>query len=258
MKSNVLTMMMLACVTFLFSCSKEDNTTNNDGMGTFQVRMTDAPGPYDQVNIDLQSVEVNTDATGWHTLTVNSGMYNLLDYMNGNDTLIASSMLGAGHISQIRLILGPNSNVVVNGVTYDLTTPSAEQSGLKINIDQQIDADVTYAVLLDFDAARSIHQTGNGKYMLKPVIRAVAVGLDGVIRGTVGPVSAVPVIYAINGTDTTGAFIDATGQFMIQGLATGNYTLVVQPVAPFVPLTINNVSVTAGNTTNVGIIAVTQ
>ncbi len=214
--------------------------------------MTDAAGPYDEVNVDIREVEIHSTGGGWQTLSiVNPGIYNLLDYSNGLDTLILSDSLPVGRISQIRLILGPNNTVKVGGVIYPLATPSAEQSGLKLQIHQDLVAGITYAITLDFDAARSVIQTGNGSYKLKPVIRTVVEGIDGGISGTVSPAVITPV-FAIMGTDTTGGFTNANGDFLIQGLAPGTYTVIITPAAPQSNDTINNVVVVAGQIINTG------
>jgi hypothetical protein len=49
------------------------------------------------------------------------------------------------------LLLGDDKNTVVVGdKTYDLKTPSAQQSGLKLKINQTLVA-VTYEFIFDFD-----------------------------------------------------------------------------------------------------------
>lgn len=50
-----------------------------------------------------------------------------------------------------------------------LETPSAQQSALKLNIHQPIQEGMLYKLLLDFDVAKSIHKTGNGRCVLKPL-----------------------------------------------------------------------------------------
>jgi hypothetical protein len=137
------------------------------------VRMTDAPAIYDAVNIDLQEVVITGNDSTAVTLDVNAGIYNLLDFSNGVDTLIATGALEVSEVSQIRLILGPNSTIVVDGVSYPLSTPSAEQSGLKLQVNATLEAGVVYTILLDFDANKSIVVTGNNTYKLKPVVSII-------------------------------------------------------------------------------------
>jgi hypothetical protein len=60
------------------------------------------------------------------------GIYDLLKLSNGVEKLIATDTLEISKVQQIRLILGTRNTVVLDGITYPLSTPSAEQSGLKL------------------------------------------------------------------------------------------------------------------------------
>jgi len=252
MKKFGLLFLTLFTGTIYFSSCSENDESPSAGTAYMAVRLTDTTANYDSVNIDIQAVEVKGGG-GTVSLNVNSGIYNLLDFTNGHDTLIASAGVPAGTVSQIRLILGPNNYVVVDGVRHDLSTPSAEQSGLKLNLHETLLDGMDYTLLLDFDASRSIVITGNGSYILKPVIRTVSMTVSGSIAGDAMPEAALPVLAtAFNNTDTLSSFTDSTGHFLIRGVPAGSYTLILTPQLPYVNDTINNVSVTVGNVTNVG------
>lgn len=209
----------------LVSCTK--NETAN-GTARLQVSLTDAPGDYEAVYIDLQDVRINSttdSASGWSSLEgVKRGTYNLLDLVNGRDTLLSDASIPAGRIQQIRLILGDENYVKIDGKRLKLTTPSAQQSGLKLNIHQDVSEGGTYQLLLDFDVAKSIHETGNGKYMLKPTIRAVLQAITGV-KGYVAPDSVRTAVLAIQGADTVASTYTMDGAYRIRGLSAGSYNL---------------------------------
>jgi hypothetical protein len=88
--------------------------------------------------------------------------------------------LPSGSYSQIRLILEPNPNgqgqqpanylVLKSNLTtrIPLTTPSAQQSGLKVLGPIVIKPGVINAVMIDFDPNTAIVARGNGDYNLKP------------------------------------------------------------------------------------------
>jgi hypothetical protein len=189
-------------------------------------------------------------------LNANAGMYNLLDLSNGVDTLIAFGDIEPQTIEQIRLILGPNNSIVVDGVSYPLSTPSAMQSGLKINVHQTLLAGINYAILLDFDANKSIVQEGNGDYKLKPVIRAIDAAISGIIKGSITPIGGIATIEVSGNGNTYTTITDANGNFVIGGLPAGTYSVTVTPPLPLLPITINDVVVTVGTTTSTGIIEV--
>ena len=232
------------------SCSKDSNSS---ATYAYKVRMTDAPGPYEKVNIDLQAVEVIGSNGQTITLNTTAGIYNLLDLSNGLSTIIATSTPGNVRASQIRLILGSNNTIKVNGIVYPLDTPSAEQSGLKINVSQTLVENVENEILIDFDANSSIVETGNGTYKLKPVLRTIDVATVGSIKGTITPVGTIATVTATSSTNLIySSNVNALGQFQILGLPAGNYSFKVTPLLPMLPFTQLNVMVAAGVATNIG------
>lgn len=161
--------MALSAVTILVTaCSKD----NSDGT-TLRVRMTDAPLLADEVNVDIQQIRVkfNEDSIhGWTDLSTHAGVYNLLGLQNGVDTLIAVGTIPTDFVKEIRFVLGTNNSIKVGGITYPLTIPSGSESGLKIKVDKKLNGTLD-SLVIDFDAALSIHQLGNGDYQLKPVLK---------------------------------------------------------------------------------------
>ena len=171
MKRNPLVLTAFCAFLLFWSCDKDD-ASQNTPKTTLNVYLTDGPGDFQQVNVDIQEVRIKSsdDTSQWLSLPTNTGIYNLLDFQNGVDTLLATGPVPAVVLKEVRLVLGPNNTVMKDSVLYDLDTPSAQQSGLKIKIDKSLGLTVD-SLTLDFDAAKSIVETGNGKFILKPVIR---------------------------------------------------------------------------------------
>lgn len=229
------------------SCSKKDKTTE----ARLQVRLTDNP-PADikEVWVDIRQVEIIVNNGDPYLLPgVHQGLYNLLDLTNGKDTLLADAMIPTGNISQLRLILGDNNFLVSHsGEKLALKTPSAQQSGLKVQIHQELSGGILYRLILDFDVARSIVQAGNsGNIILKPVLRIISfVPSGGDIRGVVLPGIIPTAVYAIQGIDTIATSFTATpaGQFLIRDIPAGNYQLYFLPaVTTYQPVKKNAVVV---------------
>lgn len=251
----VLFAMSLTLLT-IASCKKnDDNNTTQKGTAKVSMHLTDDPANYDAVYIDIKSIEVTVEGSSAVSIApIRPGIYNLLKFRNGLDTLLARADISAGKVGQIRLILGDNNAVVVGGISYPLNTPSAQESGLKLNINQTFVAGGAYDMWLDFDAGKSIHQTGNGKYMLKPVIKAYSQLTDGRIKGYVLPVSALVTVYATNGVDTYSAIPAVDGFYMFTGLPEGTYQLTYDAaIASFIDITIPNVQAKYGTTVDLGI-----
>lgn len=165
---NVLVILLAASAITFFSCNKDDKS----GDVTLNIRLTDGPGDYQQVNVDIQEIRIKTtnDTAQWVTLATNAGVYNLLDFQNGVDTLLATGTMSTDTLKEVRFILGDNNSVMVDSVLYDMDTPSAQESGLKVKVNKHLNLDIN-TLVLDFDAEQSVLQTGNGGYKLKPVIK---------------------------------------------------------------------------------------
>jgi hypothetical protein len=253
---------MIVFLLVLGGCQKEESSTgpgNQSGLGTLAVRLMDAPAAYQAVNIAIDSVRVHVESgdtvNGWYTISRSPAIYNVLDYGNGKDTLIAEGAIPSGRYSQIRLYIGQGSNVVENNVTHPLEVPSGSQSGLKLNIQATILPGVKYVVTLDFDVSRSIVVTGNGRYKLKPVIQTVATAVSGSLSGMVLPDSTRPTVWAIAGTDTSTTIADPTGFFKFKYLTPASYLLAIVPSdTTYRDTTLTNVVVTATQNTDVGTI----
>lgn len=93
--------------------------------------------------------------------------------------ILGETPLPAGKYSQIRLILDPNPggnqdpvNYVVlksdTGTKIPLTTPSGQQSGLKILGPIEVKPGIINAVMIDFDPNTAVVERGNGQYNFKP------------------------------------------------------------------------------------------
>jgi hypothetical protein len=228
------------------SCKDETSTTE------YTIRLTDGPGPFTAVNIDIQSIELTGKNSELVTLNTMAGIYNLLDLTNGVDTIIATAGLEISQVKQIRLILGPNNTVEINGQIYPLSTPSADQSGLKIKVNHTLQPGEVYPVLLDFDAAKSIVETGKGEYKLKPVLRTIDKKTTGTIKGAIQPKTISAVIEVSGNGNSYSTIANKDGKFMIQGLAAGDYTVTIIPAPPYLSMTLNNVNVVIGHTTDMG------
>lgn len=150
----------------LAACKKDADQT------TLHIRLTDGPGDFQQVNVDIQEIWAKTsnDTAKWIQIPTNVGVYNLLDFQNGIDTLIASGPVPPVTLKEVRFVLGPDNSVMVDSLVYPLTTPSAQESGLKVKLDKKLNLDLN-TIVLDFDAAESVKVQGNGVYKLHPVIK---------------------------------------------------------------------------------------
>jgi hypothetical protein len=108
----------------------------------------------------------------------------LLTLTNGTLVPLGQVQLPAGIYTQLRLVLAENtaSDPYANAIKptgaamVPLTTPSAQQSGLKMNVDITVPAGQQADFAIDFDACKSFVKAGkSGKILLKPVLSVLPI-----------------------------------------------------------------------------------
>ncbi|MDN3641687.1 DUF4382 domain-containing protein [Lutimonas halocynthiae] len=249
MKNNVLMVAILLFAILGFqSCS--DETEKLEKTSRLQLKLVDAPGDYQEVNVEIIDVLYNSteDEGGWTSLTPEDFTpieVDLTELIAGNELLLSDVIIPSGMLKQIRLVLGDNNTLVIEGEAevIDLDTPSAQQSGLKLKINTELIPGYSYTFILDWDVQKSIVKAGNsGKYNLKPVIRVNADVNSGSIfgqvvakpimsNGTNEPIpleGAVVRVITMSGDDITGTETDDNGDFIIQGLDPGDYKIKIE------------------------------
>jgi hypothetical protein len=105
----------------------------------------------------------------------------------GAQDVLGTGALPAGHYQQIRLQVstatlffetasaGPacaSSIVPPAGRSAAVTIPSGV---VRLNREFELTADNATTIVLDFDGDKSVHETGNGRFMMQPVINVVSV-----------------------------------------------------------------------------------
>jgi hypothetical protein len=258
MTSIILLLLVLSC--------GDSDSSNNTEMAKMSVKLVDEPGDYQNVYIEIIDVKVkyendnsndDDDDEGWGSIgVIEPGIYDLLELTGGVSLqLVDNEEIETGTIKQIRLILGDANSVVLEGETEarPLNTPSAQQSGLKVMINQPILAGFNYDFILDFDVDESIVMAGNsGNINLKPVLRASLEVNSGTLAGMVTNTDVAVEVSVDNGQGITAStFIDADGNFEIPGLPAGIYSVIVTPDPDAIPqyqvIIIENVEISVGS-----------
>ncbi|MCK5678122.1 MAG: DUF4382 domain-containing protein [Flavobacteriaceae bacterium] len=272
MKKNVLLTVIVIIMSLGFqSCSddKDSNTTK------VQLKLIDAPGDYKEVNIEIIDIQYNSSDSedSWRSFTPVDGYpinIDLTELIAGNSLLLTDEIIPSGMLKQIRLVLSNNNTIVIEGEInpIHLDTPSAQQSGLKLKLDAELEPGFSYTFILDWDVQKSIVKAGNsGKYLLKPVIRVNTEVNSGSISGKViGEVQgdniddAVPLkditvsIYTTGDTYIAESLTNENGDFIIQGLGAGNYKIKIENYDYINYESAEVITVTVGDIINVGTI----
>lgn len=284
MKSPFFQVLLLALISITWSCSDGDDTQKTTG--TINAFLVDAPFPTDQVaeaNVTIFKVDARLSDPefeegsgedgegGFVTLmeTSDNEPINLLDLVNGVSRQLVAAEVPAGTYDLVRVYVDA-AEVVMNDenrTTYGLKVPSGAQSGIKIFLDPplQVAGGLTEDLLLDFDVSRSFVPKGGSAqnpdgitgFNFKPVLRGSNLSTTGTVYGQVTtegeagpePLPAASVtLLTLEGETAGTTFSDADGNYMLQGIDAGIYTLEVT-LTGFEPFLADGVEVIAANKT---------
>ena len=278
--------LIVISLAIITACNKESSNSSGNvpsGKQKVSVSLNDGPAAnLTSVVVDIRYVEVKVD-TGemrhddryydddhegddredngenhhsdhfgqWDTISIAPGLYDLLKLRNGIDTLIASGLTPIGKITKIRITLGSN-NTVSTDSTHQFPLPICNGSPYIYANIRSVSLDsisaTQFIVHLDFNVARSI-RFDDGQYCLKPQLKSYCNKNSGSIEGIVLPAAAHAYVEVLNNTDTALAIPEDKGEFKVNGLSPGTYSVIYKSVASYQDTTLTNITVIQGNET---------
>jgi len=269
----------------IYACSKDSSNEPAavpPGQQRVNLMLTDDPGLFDKVFLDIQKVEVLVDTCAqsreddrwddrdrcgwwedrrdkddscevWDSLGIRPGVYDVLALRNGVDTSLATGVIRKGRIEKIRITLGSNNSLVKDSISYPLKSVNGQvKIVIKVRHSEwdQITPD-NLQLWLDFDVQRSIIQVSRGKFILRPVIHVWTVRQTGTVSGKVLPKDAQSVITVYNSLDSLYAIPGRDGEYKVRGLKPGTYSVFVNAGNGYRDTTIADVKVERAKETKV-------
>lgn len=170
MKTKLLFALLTLTFMGIFYASTK-GTANSGTTTAFKVHFSNNPFAAEEINIDIKEVRVNyIDNPGeWIVLPTQSAIYKL----TGNkepQTTVASGVIQAKTLGEIRLILGTNNSVKIGNEVYPLAIAGELENGLRIKTGKELKKG-TDEVTVNLNAALSVHQEVDGSYTIKPVLK---------------------------------------------------------------------------------------
>jgi hypothetical protein len=236
----------LLAILIIFGCSDD----HGSAPGVLAVSLTDGPAcGFDEVSVTVSKLRIHQSSSadekggGWADITLNPPRkINLLDLNDATQPNFALESLGetplaAGHYTQLRLGLVTNSgnqplanSVVLSGTTTEipLDTASGIQTGIKLIHQFEVGPGQRTDLLLDFDACKSIVQTGSNTYKLQPVIKVIPTPLNG-INGFLDKTLPNVIVSAQQQGEIIRKTVmnTQTGEFFLGHLVPGTYDVVI-------------------------------
>jgi hypothetical protein len=173
----LLIVMILSLSSFFSGCIQS-------GSGVLVLQITDVPSDLNisKALVNISNVQVhkadfggddndsddNESDAGWYTIVNESQTFDLIQLIDVKE-VFDEEELSAGWYTQIRLVI-ERALVTIDGIEYDLKIPSNK---IKLISPFEIQDNKTTTLTLDFDVYESIHETGNGKYIMKPTIKVI-------------------------------------------------------------------------------------
>jgi hypothetical protein len=270
-KIRIAFLVFSASTLFIYSCQKDaqDNSvTNLNRPHAATIYLTDHQTPvFDSVFIDLQRLEIKLEDDtlpngGWVNMNIRPGVYNILRFRNGLDTLFATGTLPTARLKKIKLVLGTQNSAMKNGQSFSLRVKDEDREVIANLSEDNFEITNSGTVLLwiDFDAGNSIQVDNSGSgnnngYRLKSHIKIFTRSRSGRIEGRVFPRAADPIVKAIMGSDTATAIPDHDdGEYKIVGLNAGTYKVFIDGQNGYGDTLIQNVIVRKGEDTHFPVI----
>lgn len=279
MKRSILTSLSFAVLIVIAISSCKKNATSA-GQQSLTMYLTDAPGDYEHVYVDIRSVFVKIDKddqsennngdddnggddngnnsgddsnSEWINLNAYAQVYDLLALNNGIDALLANSNLPKGELKEIKIEIGTNNSVVKNGTTYPLQL-KAEDAEVEIesgNDECEDDGMNNFRLWLDFDVSSSVIELPGNIFWLKPVINQFNGKASGEVEGKITPSNSVASIKIYNNSNTYFGIPEEEGEYKIRGIKPGTYTMEIVGANGYQNQTITNIMVKAGEDTKI-------
>ena len=287
LQTKALTLTVVFISLFSFACQKENSGQGSSaGKSSVNIFLTDDPSlNFDKVLLYIAKIEIKVEddseqqhesehqqadddsdhhgetSGGWMSVPIHPGIYDILRFRNGLDTLFGSASFDVTRsLRKVRITLGNSNSVVLNGVSIPLTIHNNDNI-IVLKIDESavaINSGGLTNFWFDFDAGSSIRLNGND-LELKPNCKVFSKEKSGGIEGIVLPGNAAAIVMAINGTDTLTAKPEDSGEFKFLGLKPGSYTLVYHATANnYLDATINNVVISGKEDVHVALVTLHQ
>ncbi|MFC3416515.1 DUF4382 domain-containing protein [Algoriphagus hitonicola] len=252
MKFLQILLLSVFSLTFLGACSP----TESGPQSLLNIVLVDAPPAYDSVFVEILGVDVTVNVAGRDTdsqtifipYDLGDKEIKVSDLVAGEVLLLGRMALPPGRLVGMNLILGDRYFLWQDEDRFEISLFEGFSDDIPIPINLDLEAGLSYDVILDFDLEKSIQtiQSDPLDLVLTPRLTALIPGTFGEISGSLAPSTLRPAIIAASDSDTVSTHTNNTGSFLLR-LPPGRYDIFFDPKdGGFLPDTLQNVEVTLG------------
>lgn len=175
-----------------------------------------APDGIEHLYLNVVKIGIKKEDAKWIYKDVDTTI-DFLELVNGVTVTLVDDTIPEGHYEQMRFVLGDQNTIVVDSMTYPLTIPSGQQTGVKLNFDFDISQNEFVRLYVDFDVYKSV-VVANGEFKLKPSYRVFKEDISGTVAGMVTDDTGAPlanVMVDAQSVDySTSTYTDSSGGYM--------------------------------------------
>lgn len=260
--------LLLAGSLGFYACQKTGSGNDAAAGNKITMYLTDHQSLiFDKVFLQITKVEVKVEDDGvdslggWFTLNSTPGIYDILRFRNGIDTLFASGQIPANRkLRKLRLTLGTQNSVVIGTQTSPLLLHNNKNFVIIKLEDDMLEQSGPgqFRFWLDVDMGTTIRHE-NGNYVLRPGVKVFNPSQSGRLEGKILPNAAGALVLAIKGSDTSTARPENNGDFKIVGLPAGTYKVWIDATANnYKDSVLNNITIRHSEDTKLGTITLRQ
>ena len=190
---RMMLVVLVACTVVVAACGGSDSPTSpSRTTGTLNLMLKDSPfSDAKSVLVTFSAVTAHRDTDSDFTTVPFTDAATTrtcdLKKLEATPDILGIGTLASGHYTQVRLVVSSatihfDGAAAGNACAPTLTAPAGRSAPLvipsgevRLNRQFEVRAGGTTTMLLDFDGDKSIRETGNGRYMMTPVIAVQSV-----------------------------------------------------------------------------------
>ncbi len=128
------------------------------------------------------NITSSDNSSGWIPVLGAPASFDLMNVI-GVEQILGSANITAGSFTQIRMDVTKVTGLTTNNVSYTAEVPGDK---LKIVGAFNVGGGAKTTLTLDFDGEKSLIQTGQGKFLFKPVVKLLVNSTGKTIQGQAG------------------------------------------------------------------------